>query len=359
MESVSKFVIGRLQGRGLGAESHPGANLLTAFAEQSLDRHERGGVMEHLALCGDCREILALAMGDDELQPILVLHSQRKRATEWFGWPTLRWGVLGITLVTASVAGVRYTHSHSNLNSASNTQRDTAVETSPAKDLSSSLAQVPATEDKSQNGVIKPQFEQKLPQQRAQARESSSNDASSLVAMNRNPVNRNFMTGPAAGGFDIVKAKDPVPTQTPSGGQVPSPNFPLQTSPQMMLRASPKWAVTTTGSLQRSFDGGKNWENISPAADAADMVGQGNRPIFYAVAGIGSEVWVGGATGMLYHSGDSGNHWSRVAPSAGGIGLTGDIIKIDFSDSQHGKISTSNAEFWTTSDSAQTWQKQR
>jgi photosystem II stability/assembly factor-like uncharacterized protein len=70
-------------------------------------------------------------------------------------------------------------------------------------------------------------------------------------------------------------------------------------------------------------------------------------------------VWVGGAAGMLYHSADSGNHWNRVTPSDGSVGLTGEIVSIEFSDPQHGRISTSNSELWVTSDSAQSWQKQQ
>ncbi|MFZ1053229.1 MAG: zf-HC2 domain-containing protein, partial [Candidatus Sulfotelmatobacter sp.] len=62
MHSVPKFVIKRLQERPATAESHPDADLLTAFAEQSLDGRERALVMEHLAACGDCRDVVALAL---------------------------------------------------------------------------------------------------------------------------------------------------------------------------------------------------------------------------------------------------------------------------------------------------------
>jgi photosynthesis system II assembly factor YCF48-like protein/putative zinc finger protein len=355
MESVPKFVVGRLQGRELDSESHPDVDLLTAFAEQSLDQRERGGVMEHLSHCGNCREILALSMGQEELLPMLGFSSRRKRAAELLAWPVLRWGVLGTAIIAASFVGVRHTRSHSNLNAASRVfRRDPVVDTSSVQDLASRATPPPVSEDKSLAVSIKPQLgeERKSSQQRrAAAKIDSSSNASSLLAMNRRPV-----AGPAGNdSFDIVKAKDPVPTQAAPGGQIPSPNFPSQISPAMVLRVSPKWAVTTTGTLQRSFDGGKSWEKINPSADAVD---QTHSPIFYVVTGTGSEVWVGGATGVLYHSGDSGNHWIRVMPSDGRVGLTGDIISIQFPDPQHGKISTSNAEFWTTSDSAQTWQKQ-
>ena len=63
MENVPKIVRDRLQqGTPVTAESHPDANLLTAFAEHSLAGRERDHVLQHLAQCGDCRETVALAL---------------------------------------------------------------------------------------------------------------------------------------------------------------------------------------------------------------------------------------------------------------------------------------------------------
>ena len=187
--------------------------------------------------------------------------------------------------------------------------------------------------------------------------------------------------------FDVVKAKDPVPVQASSNNaptSLASPG-PLQTSPSLMLRALPRWGVSSSGVLQRSFDGGNTWENVNPVlnealvsshpatqrameADAANS-GQAKSQkatvpvdpgaVFRAVAAFGLEVWAGGSDGVLYHTSDGGNHWIRVTPSVAGARLTGDIVGIQFSDPQHGKIATSNAELWTTSDTGQTWQKQR
>ncbi len=42
-------------------DSHPGAESLSAFAEQALGERERGQVLKHLATCGRCRQVVALA----------------------------------------------------------------------------------------------------------------------------------------------------------------------------------------------------------------------------------------------------------------------------------------------------------
>jgi hypothetical protein len=42
-------------------EFHPDAEMLSAFVEQALGKHDRGEVVAHLALCGRCRQVVALA----------------------------------------------------------------------------------------------------------------------------------------------------------------------------------------------------------------------------------------------------------------------------------------------------------
>jgi photosystem II stability/assembly factor-like uncharacterized protein len=78
-----------------------------------------------------------------------------------------------------------------------------------------------------------------------------------------------------------------------------------------------------------------------------------------SVSSNAAEVWAGGSRGALYHTLDGGNLWARVVPSDGGMILAGDVISIQFSDSQNGSVTTSNAEVWTTNDAGQTWHKQQ
>jgi len=50
-------------GQPLGASRHhPDADQLSAFLEQALPAHERDDVLAHLAICPDCREIVALTL---------------------------------------------------------------------------------------------------------------------------------------------------------------------------------------------------------------------------------------------------------------------------------------------------------
>ncbi|MGH9696152.1 MAG: zf-HC2 domain-containing protein, partial [Bryobacteraceae bacterium] len=51
----------RLALQQTAVDGHPGANTLAAFAEQTLPGRARAGLLEHLARCPECREILAAA----------------------------------------------------------------------------------------------------------------------------------------------------------------------------------------------------------------------------------------------------------------------------------------------------------
>jgi|ERR1700722_5357100 len=103
MQDVPKIVLKRLQGTK-GAEAHPDADLLTAFAEQSLGESERTGVMEHLARCNDCREVVALALPANEA--VAVSDTSRSSRGGWFRWPVLRWSVAIAGIIAIASFGI-------------------------------------------------------------------------------------------------------------------------------------------------------------------------------------------------------------------------------------------------------------
>src|SRR5208282_5646971 len=61
--------------------THPDADLLPAFAEQALAATERDGVLEHLAFCGDCREVIALALPAADIVAAPIATETAVRAT--------------------------------------------------------------------------------------------------------------------------------------------------------------------------------------------------------------------------------------------------------------------------------------
>jgi hypothetical protein len=99
MANVPKIVRERLRVANMASAEHPDPDVLTAFAESSLSQRERADVLQHLSRCGECREILVLALPDSG--PIQVVID--KRSPSWRAWPTMRWafasaGVLALAL---------------------------------------------------------------------------------------------------------------------------------------------------------------------------------------------------------------------------------------------------------------------
>ena len=88
-------------------EAHPEADLLTAFVEHSLADSERARMLEHLAHCTDCREIVMLALPATET--VAITTSSRRVRNRWFNWPVLRWGVVAAGIIAvASIGMVQY-----------------------------------------------------------------------------------------------------------------------------------------------------------------------------------------------------------------------------------------------------------
>src|ERR1700686_515503 len=115
MNELPKIVYDRLRARpehDRVAQQHPDADLLAAFSEQMLSASEREGVLDHLALCEDCRDAIALTLPPSEAAAVSVpVETERDRAISispakkekekekknWpprFAWPNLHWAAL-------------------------------------------------------------------------------------------------------------------------------------------------------------------------------------------------------------------------------------------------------------------------
>ena len=80
-------------------ESHPDADLLTAFAEHSLTSREQEQVLGHLAVCATCRDLVALA-GSPLVEP--VPEPLRQRAS--WEMSLFHWGAVAATTVVVVAA---------------------------------------------------------------------------------------------------------------------------------------------------------------------------------------------------------------------------------------------------------------
>ena len=260
-----------------------------------------------------------------------------------------------------------------------------------AKQRSDELAanKIPASSEmvevQGQNAQLDNQPKDQLAQMQALANEKSLTYAESLKVDKAKPATpasaETMQVSASAGVSTTATVGEPqnLPTQTGTSG-VHGDNLTQFAVLSPGRTPAPSWIITAAGALERSFDHGATWQSVDVNA-ANPIVGNmtgaeislarakktGDResgsmkaasPIFRTVAAAGTEVWAGGSNGALYHSLDAGTRWIRVAPVSGAVRLTGDIVALEFSDSQHGRLTTSASEVWTTADDGQTWQKQ-
>jgi len=106
MLTIPKIVLSRLKAAA-PAGNHPEADALTAFAERSLTERERSTVIEHLARCGDCREIVALALpAIESVEPVIAANRVSSGRVSRFAWPVLRWGFAAVGVVAIASFGI-------------------------------------------------------------------------------------------------------------------------------------------------------------------------------------------------------------------------------------------------------------
>jgi hypothetical protein len=328
-------VLRQLRDVDLNEVRHPDADVLTAFAEHSLAARERAEVMRHLVHCGDCREVLALSLPATETYAPARMTSTRG---SWLAWPMLRWGALAAGLLIIGTVGVlQYVHRPHEAIIASN------FPNSAPESMKDSSSAVTATSTTSTDSTT---------DQAIDAKQPSASQKPLLFNSSQAPTEN-------VNGFRIGRhgpRNAGVEPQGPDGSDIFENSVSGQPSASLGSSANgaPQWTVTPVGGLQRSYDEGKNWENVHPEGDLTFTASF----LFRAVASNGLDVWVGGSEGALFHSVDGGNRWIRQMPSASGAVLEGDVLRIQFVDPHHGKIVTSTGQLWTTADDGQNWQKQ-
>lgn len=413
MNQISKLIRRRLQAAPDQEVNHPDPNLLAAFAEKALAKAERVQVLEHLAQCSDCRDIVFLATPEFETTAAVTAAA----SSGWLGGSVLRWGALAasVAVVIVAVTLPRLSH-HASLSPAPQSAvptdaRENAPEAWMEKPEDKIAASIPPSDNARKVDSLaklskRPEFSRQPNRGRIPMPSSSSEAAYSeppvaraatpasppLLAksatqnqseLEREPelaekkeqrsdmkvnatnevVTLQAKAAPAEPEMTPGKAKDApskvrasqaesvnngVGTLTVAGASSAklADAFSIKSDDLRRREKLPRWTLSSDGTLQRSFDAGKTWTKIPFPGGT----------VFRALATVGADVWVGGSAGSLYRSADAGEHWLKVTPTAGGKLLSADIIGVEFTDSNHGKLTTANEQIWITADAGQTWQ---
>lgn len=320
--------------------AHPDENQISAFAEGALPRDERAATLAHLAVCAECREILAAVAAEAPPATRGVLRWARG---------TGRWVAMGAAAAAVCVLAFVLARSRK------------------AESVATAALHAPLVLDR--NGYLpeaatRPPSPSLSPRMAAQAKPRrapamaiapASHTVTSLSgdATPMPPVPQQIA---APDGLSLERAAG-VSDSRATGGRALGSQF---LSPQFRARADANqrgyeayptpaiWSIDIPQNrVERSVDNGRTWEPVRIA----------DRVTFQAVATAGSHIWAGGAEGALFHSADGGLHWERMAIADGSAKLTGTIVAIDAPSPTQVLITTRAGERWITFDSGVHWTK--
>ena len=324
MQDAPKIVVKRMA-EGQGLKPHPDADLLTAFGEQSLPPLEREQLVQHLEICSECRDVVALALPEAEVFPARTLPARSDWG--WLGRPALRFRLATAAMLAIAFLGFLQYRQHELRNEfkvAKLDQRDSLQQANkeasaqtviPAPSLSGGTTESKASSsDISSPDRVLPDRSGAKPELRARRRtlpalslgenrevaagsggrigsgsgagkglavpqpapSSVTTETSSEgveVATQGQPqdelIQRKQASNNPLANADVVKAKAAAaaPAVANRMPAFAAPNVSsLHTSPSLMVHASPLWTVNSAGALQRSFDAGKTWEEVNPIA---------------------------------------------------------------------------------------------
>lgn len=314
MAEIPKIVSQRLQAMA-ELRDHPDANLLTAFVERSLKSAERVRVLGHLAACSSCREVVSFSAMPETSTVVSLAPS----ASSWLFWPALRWGAAVACVVVVGAAVTLHQKREPEQMAAAVTEGRSAAARIPEANTADQFART------------------------HKAAASNPEDANHPVAPASPVEMADARPGSPLAAVVPGRAKDALAEpQNDQSDKFGTTNYAAMTS------LAPRWTLSADGTLQRSLDTGATWQTIVVSS----------KTVFRALAANDLDIWVGGSAGALFHSSDAGEHWTQVRPIANGEALEDDIVGVEFTDTLHGKLTSSAEETWITADAGQTWQKQ-
>lgn len=376
MTGLPKIVMQRLRQKAAPG-GHVDVDQLTAFAENGLGERERMLVVTHLADCTDCREILWLAAPEQ----VATLPVPQASGSSWLAWPVLRWGAAAACVVVVAAVGLLY-RSQPEKSAAQfavkqeTDRRDTvsaALQAPRAQDEKPMPSSAVAPDKKSTGDFAKLEQTPSSPpalsvgaiaenkvaekteavaKKMDQPKSSQTVEVTAASAAVQNVPTENEIAQMVPGrAKDALQERDQAMADAVSAPMAKMRMSPLATPhPPLPLAEGlvPRWTLSADGSVQRSLDSGRSWETIPFSRPAT----------FRALAANGLEIWVGGAKGVLYHSSDAGQRWNLIQPVVSGQPLTSDIVRIEFTDTLHGTLTTSDKQLWQTANNGASWQRQ-
>jgi hypothetical protein len=414
MTDVPKIVHHRLRAATL-ERGHPEADLLTAFAEQALSATERGNVLQHLALCEDCRDVVALALPAMDLTVTPVEAESEavrtpipdKTRSNWLTWANVHWGHLSWAALAAGIAvavlvvrpGLEHpAKPNPPMSSVSNQTAapvgPPAVTAQVAPGPIATNAKPEVADVKTQLSANKSRVAKPLPQaEGGLVIAGNARNAPSTAAKRAAPA------PPGAPAFEAPrtmneKVEGSGASTTLTAQASTDSNLIAREEAPAIRRAKPALEAevnepartTRAGSSAQAMAplNGRNVNTLVANGAAAQGTTLKQSASWTIAAGIlqrsldggkswqialraehtllcyanrGQEIWAGGEAGTLLHSTDGGTTWTAVGISFKGQPLGSDITHIEMRGLAGIILATGNHESWNSTDGGKSWEK--
>jgi Photosynthesis system II assembly factor YCF48 len=371
IDRLLRDALGRAAGHPL--TPCPDADIVAAFADDRLTRHERSGVEAHVVQCVRCQAWLSAL---EKTRPPAPAHPWwRRRAVAWL-----------VPVAAAATAVVIW----------ANASRDASVARSviPSRPAASDAQPLERADKRGQQHPV-------ADQRRSQSSTvAAAPRASRRAAATRKPepAGSGSESGQSAGVRALADTRSVAPVQSPSAdtaaqapavapqplagptttqrsgaapAQARSQNAaPAATPPPLAesleakagtadrvlagqraladdsiatAEASRRWRIGADGVAQHSTDGGLTWQSMAPGVNVR----------MTAVASPSAEVcWLVGPGGTVVLSTDEGRTWQRLA-----FPESVDLVAVRATDGLQAEIVTAEGRTFRTSDRGRTWSR--
>lgn len=424
MTEVPKIVVDRLRvaelAHAASSPSHPDADLLTAFAEQALSAPERDSVLQHLAACKDCRELISLALSPEAVAiapcatetEALRMPLKTNAEKNWlsaFAWPTLRWAALAAGVIVSSsllllrhgnvpvpvpahqqAAAIAPEASAPQMASSSAPQalESLAENHAPLRQEETPLDRRPKASPKVESGILITDAKKadaqrdKSPENRLSPATPPALDSPAARSLNE-PAEvfgaaADFNPAPSAASNLIARNEAPaVEKAKPAPPEIAVQQTAVLESAatgQMKPNAAGNSGSAPSATINNAYAPKKETsakDALAPSFTLRITAGFLQRSVdngltwqlslhpdhpLLCYAILGRDVWTGGEAGTLFHSTDGGVTWAPVQPAVNAQSLSTDVVSIKFQGPEM-LVSISNHESWSTADGGQTWEK--
>jgi hypothetical protein len=381
---------------------HPSADALNAYAEHALSSREARDVLQHLAVCAECREIVYLASeaAEETATPVATLPKPRK--FRWWTWAL----PLTAVLVVASVIFVEGPLRKQLLINSEPVQTEISPPQSTDQLAAKTAPTAPPPIAKPAPSPAQPTLKgyvdrapaatperRQLPQEQKEEPATVAGSASKNAPLNAappssaprylekdkksdiaqfndktlqanegTPVSNDVAAAPAAQGAattaEVTASNAEVTTNRSRDESYQYSAKPEKQRPDSAKKLSAAKAAPVI-SLARTTDLDASTWSVNPEGRVQHLVNGAWQPVaidpaahFLVVAVSGENIWAAGKNLALYHSPDNGAHWQRQSiPAKPGT----DIVSIHAANALAVTFTTSASQTFATQDAGQTW----